>query len=64
MAGKFKQDRKQIKEVNELRSIVGLKPLEFIKRICLHCEKVFMSEGPHNRKCNSCYDHQDYKKEE
>ncbi len=46
-----KNTEKSIKETNEFRKQMGLSPLRPKKRICLRCEREFISQSPAERMC-------------
>ena len=41
-------------EANELRQEFKLTQLGFSQRSCLRCDKIFLSQGPQNRMCDTC----------
>ena len=45
-----------IDEINKTRVELGLKPIKYVKKPCMRCEKEFLSEGSHNRFCYTCRD--------
>ena len=45
-----------IEQINQVRRLSGLKEIISGHRICLRCGRKFVSEGIHNRLCDSCRD--------
>ncbi|HJN03030.1 MAG: hypothetical protein QF907_05610 [Nitrospinota bacterium] len=53
--GKYKiPKRYDIGQINEARRLSGLKEIISKHRVCLRCDRKFVSEGIHNRLCDSC----------
>ena len=56
----FNMDRSEktksydIVHINEARRMSGLKEIQPKNRICLRCERKFVSQGEHNRLCDFC----------
>ncbi len=48
--------RYDIEQINEARRLSGLKKIISEHRVCLRCDRKFVSEGIHNRLCDSCRD--------
>ncbi len=48
--------RYDIDQINEARRLSGLKEIISQHRVCLRCDTKFVSEGIHNRLCDSCRD--------
>lgn len=46
--------RYDIDQINEARRLSGLKEIIPEQRVCLNCDRKFVSEGIHNRLCDSC----------
>ncbi len=46
--------RYDIEQINETRRLSGLKEIIAERRVCLRCDREFLSEGIHNRLCDSC----------
>lgn len=42
------------KELNKARNAIGLPDLEKQERLCLRCDRLFLSEGKWNRRCDRC----------
>lgn len=49
-----KTKRYDIEQINEARRLSGLKEIRTKGRTCLRCGREFVSEGDHNRLCDSC----------
>ena len=45
---------KDLKEINKLRSKLGLPLIKESDEQCLNCLQYFKSEGKHNRTCSVC----------
>lgn len=43
-----------LEKINEMRRLNGLPPLKETIRKCSYCSRDFISDGPHNRRCNTC----------
>lgn len=56
-------DQSEIKEINRLRSVLGLPLIKILKKMCLNCGIKFESEGNHNRMCEVCRKKEDNKYE-
>ena len=49
-----KTKRYDIEQINEARRLSGLKEIRTKARTCLRCGRKFVSEGDHNRLCDTC----------
>lgn len=47
----LKDTEKQIRQVNKFRLEIGLRPIEFVKRKCLRCDREFTALGNNTRTC-------------
>lgn len=54
MSKNEKTKRYDIEQINEARRLSGLKEIRAKGRVCLRCGREFVSEGDHNRLCDSC----------
>ncbi len=45
-----------IEQINQVRRLSGLNKIISGHRACLRCNRKFVSEGIHNRLCDSCRD--------
>ena len=54
MGSHEKTNRYDIEQINEARRLSGLKEIRTKGRRCLRCGRKFVSEGDHNRLCDTC----------
>lgn len=54
MSKNEKTKRYDIEQINEARRLSGLKEIRTKTRTCLRCSRTFISEGDHNRLCDTC----------